>query len=162
LNQYLIHKTFDMDGWSTIELTFKHNESKYTEPVFTRKVTIIKEKYVLLDMQVSFPTGLLVKRFGDAGIGRFSGVSTAFLAQLSFYDRQKIGKLKPYKVGAGLIALDIFNSNQSLRDLGIVVLGSLSPLRSSRFSFPIYAGGGYFIQSNKWFLVFGPGIQFNF
>ena len=162
LNQYLIHKTFDMDGWSTIELTFKHNENKYTEPVFTRKVTIIKEKYVLLDMQVSFPTGLLVKRFGDAGIGRFSGISTAFLAQLSFYDRHKIGKLKPYKVGAGLIALDIFNSNQALRDLGIVVLGSLSPLRSSRFSFPIYAGGGYFIQSNKWFLVFGPGIQFNF
>lgn len=162
LNQYLIHKTYDLDGWSTIELTFKHNESKYTEPVFTRKVTIIKEKYVLLDMQVSFPTGLLVKRFGDTGIGRFSGISTAFLAQLSFYDRQKIGKLKPYKVGAGLIALDIFNANQALRDLGIVVLGSLSPLRSSRFSFPIYAGGGYFIQSNKWFLVFGPGIQFNF
>lgn len=162
LNQYLIHKTYDLDGWSTIELTFKHNDVNYTEPVFTRKITIIKEKYVLLDMQVSFPTGLLVKRFGDSGIGRFSGISTAFLAQFSFYDRHKIGKLKPYKIGAGLIALDIFNSNQALRDLGLVVLGSLSPLRSSRFSFPIYAGGGYFIQSNKWFIVFGPGIQFNF
>ena len=162
LNKYLIHKTYDMDGWSTIEITFKHADASYTEPGYTRKVTVIKEKYVLLDMQVSFPTGLLVKRFGDNGIGRFSGVSTAFLAQLSFYDRQKIGKLKPYKVGAGLIALDIFNSNQAMRDLGLVILGSLSPIRSSRFSFPIYGGGGYFIQSNKWFLVFGPGIQFNF
>jgi hypothetical protein len=162
LNQYLIHKTFDLDGWSTIELTFKHIDSKYSEPSFTRKVFIIKEKYILLDMQVSFPAGLLVKRFGEEGFGRFSGISTAFLAQLSFYDRHKIGKLKPYKLGAGLIALDVFNANQSLRDLGLVVLGSLSPLRSSRFTFPIYLGGGYFIQSNRWFLVFGPGIQFNF
>ncbi|TAH25625.1 MAG: hypothetical protein EAZ07_06795 [Cytophagales bacterium] len=162
LNQYLIHKTFNLDGWSTIEITFKHNEAKYAEPVYSRKVVIIKEKYVLLDMQVSFPTGLLVKRFGENGIGRFSGISTAFLAQFSFYDRHKIGKLKPYKIGAGLIALDIFNANQAQRDLGLVILGSLSPLRTSRFSFPIYAGGGYFIQSNRWFIVFGPGIQFNF
>ena len=162
LNEYLLHKTFDLDAWSHIELTIRHMESKYTTQGFAKKIVIIKEKLVLLDMQVSFPAGLLVKNFDTPGIGRFTGISTAFLAQLSFYDRQKIGKVKPYKVGAGLIALDVFNVNSTQRDLGMVVLGSLLPVRNSRFSFPIYGGFGYLIQSKRMFFVFGPGIQFNF
>lgn len=162
LNDYLLHKTYDLDGWSQVELTIKHMESKYALPGFSKKIILIKERLVLLDMQVSFPAGLLVKNFGESGIGRFTGISTAFLAQLSFYDRQRIGRVKPYKVGAGLIALDVFNTNSTQRDLGIVVLGSLFPVKNSRFSFPLYGGFGYLIQTNKWFLVFGPGIQFNF
>lgn len=162
LNEYLLHKTYDLDGWSQIEVTIRHVDAKYATPGFLKKVVIIKERMLLLDMQISFPAGLLVKRFGETGIGKFTGISTAFLVQLSFYDRQRIGRIKPYKVGAGLIALDIFNVNAAQRDLGLVVLGSLMPVRNSRFSFPIYCGFGYLIQSTKWFAVFGPGIQFNF
>lgn len=169
LNDYLLHKTYDLDGWSTLEIVIKHNDAKYGLPGYSRKIIIIKERLVLLDLQVSFPTGLLVKRFSSdslsRGIGRFTGISTAFLTQLSFYDRHSIGKLKPYKVGVGLIALDIFNLNvkNNQRDLGIVVIGSLLPLRkNSRFTFPLYAGFGYLIQNRIWFMVFGPGIQFNF
>jgi hypothetical protein len=120
---------------------------------------------MLLDLQVSFPTGLLVKRFNQPGIGNLTGISTAFLTQLSFYDSQKIGRLKPYKIGFGLIALDVFNLNDDnkQRDLGLVIIGSLLPLRKdTRFSFPLYGGFGYLIKNNTWFAVFGPGIQFNF
>ncbi|HEX8547309.1 MAG TPA: hypothetical protein VF691_10140, partial [Cytophagaceae bacterium] len=29
LNDYLLHKTYDMEGWSNLEITIRHNESKY-------------------------------------------------------------------------------------------------------------------------------------
>ncbi|MFN3404840.1 MAG: hypothetical protein ACK40G_12140 [Cytophagaceae bacterium] len=164
LNEYLLQKTFDMEGWSRLEILIKHNELKYgSTPGYSRKLTFIKERRVLFDLQISFPAGLLVKRFDQPGVGNLTGISTAFLAQLSFYDKERAGRLKPYKIGAGFIALDVFNVNARQRDLGIIVMGSLLPLRKdTRFTFPLYLGGGYLLQNDRFFLVFGPGIQFNF
>ncbi|MFN6946799.1 MAG: hypothetical protein ACK4ND_17765, partial [Cytophagaceae bacterium] len=117
-------------------------------------------------MQVSFPAGLFVKRFNQEGFGNLSGISTAVLAQLSFYDPERIGRLRPYKVGAGFIALNAFNFSDDpnvTRDIGVVVIGSLLPIRrDSKFSIPLYAGGGYLLKNSSWFIIFGPGIQFNF
>ncbi|MCR6638764.1 MAG: hypothetical protein NVV82_07165 [Sporocytophaga sp.] len=165
INDYLLHKTYDMEGWWKLEITIKHNDQKYSLPGYSQKITFIKEMVTALDLQVSFPTGLLVKKFSQSGFGNLTGISIAFLAQFSFYDQQKVGKLKPYKVGAGFIALDIFNlsENNKQRDLGFVVLGSLFPVRKeSKFSFPLYAGCGYLLKNNTFFVVFGPGVTFNF
>ncbi len=165
INDYLLHKTYDMEGWWKLEITIKHNDQKYSLPGYSQKITFIKEMVTALDLQVSFPTGLLVKKFSQSGFGNLTGISIAFLAQFSFYDQQKVGKLKPYKVGAGFIALDIFNlsDNNKQRDLGFVVLGSLFPVRKeSKFSFPLYAGCGYLLKNNTFFVVFGPGVTFNF
>jgi hypothetical protein len=46
--------------------------------------------------------------------------------------------------------------------VGLVALASLYPIKtkySSRLSFPLFAGGGYFLSEQKWFLLFGPGIR---
>ncbi len=86
------------------------------------------------------------------------------MAQFSFYKNKKVAKAKPYKFGAGFLAFNAFNfsENNTSRDIGVVVLASLYPLPSkdrSRLSFPLYAGGGYFLSESKWFLLFGPGIR---
>jgi hypothetical protein len=70
--------------------------------------------------------------------------------------------LRPYKIGAGFVALNAFNLSQDSnvnRDLGIVLLGSVYPTRrEARFTFPLYLGGGYLLSAGKWFYLLGPGI----
>jgi hypothetical protein len=45
------------------------------------------------------------------------------------------------------------------RDLGIVILGSVVPVRTgARLTFPLYLGGGYLLTKGTPFLLFGPGI----
>ena len=85
----------------------------------------------------------------------------AMIAQFSFYDPERIGKFKPYKVGAGFLALNAFNFNEGAdRDVAIVVLGSLYPTRKDvKLTFPLYFGGGYFLGAKKLFVLVGPGIR---
>jgi hypothetical protein len=165
LNDFLGQKTYDLEGWSKIEIVLKHKENRYTAPIYNRKIVLIKEKKVALDLQVSFPAGMLVKKFNQAGLGNLTGISTSVIVQLSFYDPGRIGRLRPYNVGMGFIAVDAFNfsSTSVNKDLGIVVLGSIHPVKKEKkFSFPIFAGAGYLLKSNTMFMVFGPGVQLNF
>ena len=164
LNNLLGHKTNDLQDWSTIELTFRHRADKYGGNAgYSQRVELILQKHVSFDIDVSFPAGLLVKRVGTSNFDNLYGISMAVLAQFSFYHPEKINKPRPYRIGAGFIALNAFNFNQeasSSRDLGVVVIGSLFPTGTgSRFSFPLYLGGGYLLNADKFFFVLGPGIQ---
>jgi len=114
---------------------------------------------------VSFPAGLLIRKQGDTNFGNFGGVSLAMIAQFSFLEKDKVSVYKPYKIGAGFIALNAFNfsNNTTDRDLGAVVIGSLYPTRAeAKLRFPLYFGGGYLLTQKKFFWLLGPGIQVNF
>ncbi|MBC7450998.1 MAG: hypothetical protein H7259_05880 [Cytophagales bacterium] len=165
-NDYLLHKTYKLEGFTQIEITVKHSDSFYSSKGFSRKIKIILIRKVHFDIQVSLPSGLLIKRFNEPGYGTLTGISMAILAQFNFYSPRVIGKLRPYNIGGGFIALNAFNFNTSAsnpRDVGIVILGSVYPVKTgSKFSIPIYAGGGYLLNADTWFIMFGPGIQFNF
>jgi hypothetical protein len=165
VNDHLLHKTYDLEGWSKIEVIIKHAEKNYSEPGYSRRVIIIKQKLTSIDLQASFPAGLLINNYRSKGIGELSGLSIAFLAQMSFYDRNAIEKVKPFKIGAGFMALNIFNleSTNAQPDIAAVIIGSIYPLKPERkFNFPLYFGGGYMLRSGNWFTLLGPGVQFNF
>jgi hypothetical protein len=163
LNESLSRKTYDLDDWSTIDMTFRHDKSKYGGEGFTQKVTIVLKKNYRFDIDVSFPAGLLVKQAGKDGFDNLYGVSLAVVAQFSFYNPEKIARYRPYKIGAGFLAFNAFNlsSNSNIdRDVGVVLLGSLYPTRRDvKLTFPLYLGGGYYLSKGKWFVMIGPGIQ---
>ncbi len=174
LNKYLRKKTFDLDEWSKINITISHDPSKHSGETYTKEVEIILKRRYKFDIDVSFPAGLItvyrktkvdqstgesqrVTEFGNLG-----GVSMAMIAQFSFYHPQKIAVLRPYKVGAGFIALNAFNlsSNNTNQDLAFVILGSLYPTsRDNRLSFPLFLGGGYKMLDKSWMFLIGPGIR---
>ncbi|RSK23992.1 hypothetical protein EI290_21170 [Hymenobacter metallilatus] len=155
-------KTYDLDDWSTIIITIRHNQGQYSEPGFTQKLELVLQRRVKFDIDISFPGGLLTKYKGESSFTSFGGISLATLAQFSFYHPTRINKLRPYKVGAGFVALNAFNLSQDSnvnRDLGIVVLGSVYPTRSdAKLTFPLYLGGGYLMNKKSLFFLFGPGI----
>lgn len=164
LNAYLSRKTHSLDHWSKIELTIRHKRDKYNGQGFVQKIEIYCQKLVTFDVDVSFPAGLVIKKVGVDGFPGLGGISLAMLAQFSFYEKDKIKRLRPYKVGAGFLAQNAFNFNPEAqdRDLGIVVLGSVYPTRKdSKLSFPLYAGFGYFLNQDKFFYLIGPGIRIN-
>ncbi|MBK0402113.1 hypothetical protein I5M27_03900 [Adhaeribacter sp. BT258] len=168
LNNYLGRKTYDLNEWSKVEIIVSHNKDKYGGEGFSKKMEIVLRRRVKFDTEVSFPAGLLVKNQGTDGYGSFGGISMAMIAQFSFYHPEKINRYRPYKVGAGFLALNAFNFSNNAdvkRDLGVVVIGSLYPTtRDTKLSFPLYLGGGYFISKSKdpWFYFLGPGIQVRF
>lgn len=164
LNQFIRQKTFDLEAWSRIEIVIQHDRSKYGGQGFYKKAEIISRRSSTFDLDVSFPAGLVTKRVGEDGFGNLSGVSMAIIAQFSFYHPQRIAKTRPFKIGAGFLALNAFNfsENASNRDVGVVVLGSLYPVptkQRSKLSFPLYLGGGYFLSESKFFYLIGPGIR---
>lgn len=166
LNDYLTVKTYNLTDFDQIIIKIKHKESKYGEQGYSRTIRIVLEREVKFDINISFPAGLLVRKFNTAGnkegIGNFSGISTAALAQLSFYSKKRLGQLRPYNIGAGFIALNAFNFNASNenRDIGIVLIGTIQPINTrEKFSVPLYLGGGYFLEEDTWFVTFGPGIR---
>lgn len=166
LNEYLRQKTFDLDGWSRIEIIVQHDRSKYGGQGFYKKAEIVLRRNSSFDLDVSFPAGLVTKTIGETGFGNLSGVSMAIIAQFSFYHPQRIAKTRPFKIGAGFLALNAFNfsENSTNRDVGIVLLGSLYPIpkrRRNKLSFPLYLGGGYFLSESKFFYLLGPGIRIN-
>jgi len=161
LNALLGRKTYDLDEWSRIVVTVKHQASQYAEPGYTQTVELVLKRRYKFDIDVSFPAGLLTRRQGETGYGDLGGISLATLAQFSFYSPNKINRLRPYKIGAGFVALNAFNLGSSGigRDLGVVILGSVYPTRrEAKFTFPLYLGGGFLLGTSKWFYMVGPGI----
>lgn len=163
-NTYLNRKTYDLDDWTKIAITFKHPKDKYSGQGMEKTVEIILQRSMKFDIDVSFPS-LLTKIVKEEGWQNGLGISMATIAQFSFYEKDKIAQLMPYKIGVGFLALNAFNfsASNTYRDLGLVVLGSLYPTRrDTKFSFPLYIGGGYLLNKKSWFWVFGPGIRVSF
>jgi hypothetical protein len=163
INDVLSNKTHALDNWSKIELIIKHRKDFYGGRGYTERIEIIKEKLVTFDVDLSIPAGLLIKKVGVDGFPGLSGISLSMLAQFSFYQKGEIQRLRPYKIGGGFLAMNAFNFNPDAeRDLGIVILGSVYPTRkNSRFSFPLYAGFGYFLNEDRFFYLIGPGLRIN-
>ncbi|MGL4907971.1 MAG: hypothetical protein ACRC3G_01405 [Bacteroidales bacterium] len=92
------------------------------------------------------------------------GISIALIAQFSFPDAEKPGKLKPFRAGAGFLFINTFNfSDDAKRDLALVVLGSIYPLGNRRmFNVPIHIGFGYKFQDKIPFVMISPGISVSF
>jgi len=165
LNSKISNNTYDLKDWSKIKLTFKNPSDKYSQDAQSKTVEIVLQKHYNFDIDVSFPTGLLIKKMNTSGFGNFGGVSMAVIAQYSFYKKDKINQLKPYKVGAGFLALNAFDfsQNSSGRDMGFVVLGTLNPVNTDRkLSFSVYLGGGYLFSAKTLFWLIGPGINVQF
>lgn len=165
LNTILGRKTYDLDGWSKIEIVFSHDKDKYGGDGFVKKLELILQRKTRFDTEVSFPGGLLIKRADQANFNPFGGISLAIVQQLSFYHPEKINRYRPYKVGIGILANNAFNfsANAANRDIGVVVIGSLYPTRKDvKLSFPLYAGMGYFLSAKAWFFLIGPGIFVSF
>lgn len=164
LNNVIGQKTYDLSDWNKISLTVRHTKDKYSGQGSEKNVEIILQRRIKFDVDVSFPS-LLTKIVKEEGWQNGLGVSMATIAQFSFYEKDKIARLMPYKIGVGFLALNAFNFNvnNTYRDLGIVILGSLYPTRKdTKFSFPLYMGGGYLLNKKSWFWVFGPGIRVSF
>lgn len=162
LNEFISNITSNLPEWAAIDLEFRHHEEAYSEPGYTKKVKIYLARKINYDIDVSFPAGLLILKAGENDFSNFGGISFAMMAQMSFYHPRKIAKYRPFKIGAGFIALDAFNfsANSQNRDLGLVILGSLYPTSSeNRLSFPLFAGYGYLLQQRKTFFLIGPGIR---
>jgi len=160
VNNYLTKKTYDIESWSKITIEIEHDKDAYEGKGFRKSIDIIYEKYLRFDIDVSFPAGLLT--YGGKSSGNLTGISMAMIAQFSFYEKNRINRLRPYKVGVGFIALDAFNfsENDENRDVAIVILGSLYPTRKDKkLTFPLYFGGGYKLNTQEFFFLIGPGIR---
>jgi hypothetical protein len=165
LNSKLSNNTYDLSEWSKIKLTIKNKTDKYTHNVQSKSIEIILQKHANFDIDVSFPSGLLIKKFNQSGYGNFGGVSMAVIGQFSFYDKNRINHLRPYKIGAGFLALNAFDFNHdaSDRDMGVVLLGTLNPINTERkLTFSIYLGAGYLLSQKTFFGLIGPGISVQF
>jgi hypothetical protein len=162
LNRLINKKTYDLEEWSRISIEIKNPKDAYGGEGYTKNIDIIIERSWRFDIDVSFPAGLLT--FGTDNTA-LTGISMAMLAQFSFYEKNRINRFKPYKVGFGFIALDAFNFSDSpevveRRDVALVVLGSLYPTRKeSKLTFPLYFGGGFKLQDQVFFFMVGPGIR---
>ncbi len=165
LNKFLRKNTSDLDDWSRINLSFKTTTGKYEGEIQEKEVEIILKKKTKFDIDVSFPAGLITvskdpENTDKTTFSNLYGISMAMVAQLAFYHPEKIAKLRPYRFGAGFLALDAFNFQSERQDLALVVLASLYPTtRDKKLAFPLYIGGGYQFKSEKWMLLIGPGIS---
>jgi len=164
LNKFLRRNTSELDDWSRINLTFKNTPGKYNEEAQEKEIEIILKKKTNFDIDVSFPAGLVtVSKDAETLKTSFSnlyGISMAMVAQFAFYHPEKIAKIRPYRFGAGFLALDAFNFQSERQDLALVALASLYPTtRDKKLAFPLYIGGGYQFKAEKWMLLIGPGIS---
>jgi hypothetical protein len=162
LNSLLGRKTYDLDAWYRIIITVRNDARQYGSKGYSQQIELVLRRHVNFDISVSFPAGLLTKYQGESSYNSFGGISLATLAQLSFYAPDRINRLRPYRIGAGFVALNAFNLSNNTgveRDLGLVVIGSVVPVRTgARLTFPLYLGGGYLLTKGTAFLLFGPGI----
>lgn len=165
LNKYLRRSTNDLDDWSRIYLSLKTNSDKYGGESQQKDLEIILKKKYKFDIDVSFPAGLVTVSRDDTdpdktAFSNLYGISMAMVAQFAFYHPEKIAKLRPYRVGAGFLALDAFNFGSERQDLALVALASLYPTtRDKKLAFPLYIGGGYQFKAQKWMMLIGPGIS---
>ena len=165
LNKYLRRSTNDLDDWSRISLSVRTNPDKYNGESQQKDLEIILKKKFKFDLDVSFPAGLVTvskdpENPGKTAYSNLYGISMAMIAQFAFYHPEKIAKLRPYRIGAGFLALDAFNFQSELQDLAMVAIGSIYPTtRDKKLAFPLYLGGGYQFKAQKWMLLIGPGIS---
>lgn len=168
LNKYLHSPTYNLEGWSRIRVKVEHDKSKHGGKGYEKELDVILKRAYRFDLDVSFPAGLLTISPSDTSnsIGSLSGISMALIGQFSFYHPDKINKLRPYKIGAGFLALNAFNFSDDAstdRDVGLVVLASVYPTtRDTKLSFPLYVGGGYYIKAKEFVFLVGPGIRVSF
>ncbi len=160
LNTHLLRKTFALEAFDQVVIEVRHSSGNGP----SERIHLYAERRFSFDVDVSFPAGLLVVRADEPNVGNFTGVSTAFMAQFKFYSQKRIGQLTPFQIGAGFLALNAFNfSEDAERDLGVVVLASIVPVRrKNSFSVPIYLGAGYLINEGQFMVMFGPGLQIRF
>jgi len=141
LNKYFRKKTSSLEIWSQIKVRVSNQNDKYSSSGRTQEFDMVLRKPTSFDVEVSFPAGLITvskrEEGSPDGIGQLTGISIAMIGQFTFYHPEKINVQRPYKIGAGFLALNTFNFSADVtdRDIGIVVLGSL------------------------WFFLIGPGIQ---
>jgi hypothetical protein len=165
LNKYLRRSTNDLDDWSRIDITVRTNPEKYNGESQQKDLEIVLKKKYKFDIDVSFPAGLVTvskdpENPEKTTYSNLYGISMAMVAQFAFYHPEKIAKLRPYRIGAGFLALDAFNFQSELQDLAVVALASLYPTtRDKKLAFPLYIGGGYQFKAQKWMLLIGPGIS---
>jgi len=167
LNKYMRKKSHGLEIWSQIKIKVSHKTENYGGSGSTKEFDLILKKDLSFDIDVSFPAGLITVSKPDEGsddrIGQLSGISLAMIAQFTFYHPEKINTPRPFKVGAGFLALNAFNFTDeasSKRDVGLVVIGSAYPTtKDVKLTFPLYIGGGYQMKSQKWFFLVGPGIR---
>lgn len=166
LNNFLSKKTFSLSEWSKIEITIEHVSSSYSTEGYSQKVVIYNQRRTTFDVDVSIPAGLITQSLSkDASLSPLvSGIGLAMFAQFSFYKKNEIQRLIPFKAGFGFLAQNALNFNPDAnRDLGLVVITSVHPIKSrSKFSFPLYGGFGYFMQKSEFFFLVGPGIRVSF
>jgi hypothetical protein len=160
LNSHLLRKTFALEAFDQIVIEVRHSSGNGP----SERIHLYANRRYSFDVDVSFPAGLLVVRADEPNVGNFTGVSTAFMAQFKFYSQKRIGQLTPFQIGAGFLALNAFNFSENVeRDLGVVVLASIVPVRrKNSFSVPIYLGAGYLINESQFMVLFGPGLQIRF
>ena len=170
LNSYIRTQTSNLDIWSTIRVRISHQKDKYGGQGETKEFEIVLRKDMSFDIEVSFPAGLITIQQPEEGaedqrLGQLTGISIAMLGQFTFYHPEKINVQRPYKVGAGFIAINTFNfsDDSENRDIGLVIIGSLYPTtKDVKLTFPLYFGIGYKLKAQKWFGLVGPGIRIRF
>jgi hypothetical protein len=218
LNSMIGNKTYNLEDFSKVQMTFKNQDDKYGGNGYEKQVEIVLQRPVIFDIDVSFPAGLMIQNLGktksekeametykndlkdyntayaayvekiqnewDPNTGEqpaftqtkptepekatftdnLGGISLALIAQFSFPDAEKVGKLQPYRLGAGFLAINTFNFNENAkRDLAAVVLASLYPIKPGKiFNMPIHLGFGYKFQDKIPFLMLSPGIGVRF
>ncbi len=177
INDYLRRKTHELTDWDYIEIEVRSKKTNDQKRI-VKKTSIILKRKVTFDLDVSFPGGLLIKRFGRSELDNLGGISMSMIGQFTFYKPSSKAIPKPYKVGAGFLAFNAFNFNAASenRDVAFVALGSIHPVKTksrSRLSFPLFFGGGYFLSKKeitdantgqveslpRWFILLGPGIR---
>lgn len=169
LNDVMQNKTYNLADFSRVEVTVKQQKDKYEEPIFEKSINVVIQRPMIFDMDLSFPTGLLIQNIGGSSskaafTDNLGGISLALIGQIKFTDPEKIGRLKPFRCGVGFLAINAFNfSETAKRDLAIVALASYYPLsRRKVFNLPIHVGAGYKIQSKQPFVMLSPGISITF
>jgi hypothetical protein len=175
LNNILSTKTNAMDNFGKVQLDVKQVADKYSEPIFEKRLEVIYQPKMLFDIDLSLPAGMLIQNLGESQSEKeaqkkssftdnLGGISIALIAQFSFTDDEKAGKMKPYRCGAGFLFINTFNFRENAkRDLAFVALGSIYPLSSRRmFNVPIHVGIGYKLQEKIPFVMISPGISVSF
>lgn len=166
INSYVSRKTHSLSDWSRLEVIIEHVSASYGGEAYSHSVVIYNQRRVTFDVDVSIPAGLITQKIGrgEQLAPLFSGIGFAMVAQFSFYKKDEIQRIQPYKLGAGFLGQNAFNFNPDAeRDLGLIVIGSVYPVKRARkFNFPLFAGFGYFLQDSSFFFMVGPGIQVSF
>jgi hypothetical protein len=174
-NNILGTKPSALDNFGKVQLDVRQMADKYSEPIFEKRVEVIYQPKMLFDIDLSLPAGMLIQNLGESELDKdaekkssftdnLGGISIALIAQFSFTDDEKAGKMKPYRCGAGFLFINTFNfRTDAKRDLAFVALGSIYPLSSRRmFNVPIHVGLGYKLQEKIPFVMISPGISVSF